>query len=423
MIAAIKRIPLTLKRIPTWLILTIVTGMLLLHVIGVGIYAKQHNSTQMLARRDAAIQQIMNIVHMVEATPIQQLPRALEAVDDPNLKVDITTDPAWKFRPSNLSFWEINRLVPENVTTIEMSLPLVNGNWLNIQVYLAPPAWMLPLLMIAFEAIIAFVILFYVWSINRFTKPLNNFRNAAERLGVDLHAPQLEEYSGPQIIRDTAQAMNRMQKRIKDLLDDRTEMLAAISHDLRTPLTRLKLRANLFQDEEVYKKTIRDIDEMNLMIGEILAFSRNDNSKEKTVKLELNSLLQSICDDLADMGLPVSFYSKHLKVPFDGRTVSLKRAFTNLIQNAVNYGEVARVELNKQRNKITITIDDDGPGIPEAEQKKVFSPFYRCDQSRSREVGGTGLGLAVARDAILTHHGEINLQNRPEGGLRVTITL
>ena len=267
------------------------------------------------------------------------------------------------------------------------------------------------------------IVFFVAWSISRFTEPLKEFQKAAERLGVSFKTTTLEEYKGPPVIRETAQVMNKMQQRIKDLINDRTMMLAAISHDLRTPITRLKLRAHMFDDDELTNKTLNDLDEMEMMISEVLTFSKNENDNEVKRKLDLSSLIETICNDIADLGHPVTFNKPAKRLPYNTRELTLKRALTNLIQNAIKYGKEAIVQVKSNHKQITITVEDNGPGIPEKEIEQVFTPFYRCDHSRSRKIAGTGLGLAIAQSAIRAHGGDIILKNKKPNGLLVTVIL
>lgn len=407
--------------ISTRAMLTVLALMILVHLFVLAVYTQHHKSTLHTAGRDAAIQKVMNIIHMVEATPANQLARAVKTLDIPHVNVKLSEKPKWRLRVTDLSFWRINKIVPEDANNIQLSLYVPGGRWVNVRAFITSPALWQQMFLLLLEAVIAITLLFYAWSINRFTQPLKDFKHAAERLGVDFKTIPLEEYNGPLVVRETAQAMNRMQQRITDLVNDRTLLLAAISHDLRTPITRLKLRSDLIEDREIVKKNNRDLDEMESMIAEILTFARNDYTDEKKIKLDLNSFLQSICDELIDLDYPVTYHGSKKRVPFAARSLILKRCLSNLIQNAIKYGKTADITLSTQNSKIIITIDDQGPGIPEKELDQVFAPFYRCDQSRSRAIAGTGLGLAVARDAILAHSGTIQLINRDEGGLRVQI--
>ncbi|NUB17460.1 HAMP domain-containing protein [Azospirillum brasilense] len=260
-----------------------------------------------------------------------------------------------------------------------------------------------------------------VWTARRMTAPIARFADAAERLGVDGEAPPLPE-AGPQELRAATRAFNRMQARLARFVADRTQMLAAMSPDLRTPLTRLRLRAELVEDPEMQRKMLADLDEMAAMINATLAFARDDAKHEPRGPLDLADLLQSLCDDRVDAGHAAA-YEGPAHATVDGRPVALRRAFANLMDNAIAYGGGFTVRLRPVDGELRVEIEDGGPGIPEAEFEKVFAPFYRLERSRSRDTGGVGLGLATARTVVRGHGGDIALSNRPEGGLRVTVTL
>ncbi|WP_414532662.1 sensor histidine kinase [Magnetospirillum fulvum] len=199
-------------------------------------------------------------------------------------------------------------------------------------------------------------------------------------------------------------------------------MLAAISHDLKTPITRLRLRAEFIEDDEQRAKMLADLAEMEQMIASTLAFARDDAASEPRQRLDLAAMVQGMLEDMEDMDIACSYTGPDSLV-IAARPVALKRAIANLLDNAVKYGGRAGVGLASGGGEIRLTIDDDGPGIPEDSRERVFAPFFRLESSRSRDTGGTGLGLAVARAAIRAHGGDITLANRPEGGLRVTLTL
>jgi signal transduction histidine kinase len=303
-----------------------------------------------------------------------------------------------------------------------VSLRLEDASWLNF----AAPAFrwqpftssrlFWPLVLITLV-----VIGVAVWAVWRATKPLALFAGAAERLGLDVNAPPVSE-RGPREVRRAARAFNEMQERLKTFVHDRTRMLAAISHDLRTPITRLRLRAEFVEDAEQQRKMLADLDEMEAMIAATLAFARDDASQEDLKPLDLAVLLQSLCDDRADAG-DSAVYEGPEHLAFSGRPMALKRAFANLIDNAVKYGAAASVHLTASANSLTVHVRDDGPGIPADQLEKVFEPFHRVEGSRSRETGGTGLGLAVVRSMIRAHGGEVRLANRPTGGLEAEVVL
>jgi len=255
----------------------------------------------------------------------------------------------------------------------------------------------------------------------RLTAPLAAFATAAERLGVDGAVAPLPE-TGPLELRVATRAVNRMQERVLRFVEDRTRMVAAIGHDLRTPLTRLRLRAEFIEDPELQRKMLADLDEMEAMVNATLAFARDDAQHEARVPADLADLLQSLCDDRIDAG-GAAAYIGPAHLPVVCRPVAMRRALANLIDNALNYGMGAEVALAAAGGQAVVTIDDSGPGIPESLLEAVFQPFYRVESSRSRDTGGTGLGLAVARTIIRGHGGDITLANRSEGGLRVTVTV
>jgi signal transduction histidine kinase len=218
-----------------------------------------------------------------------------------------------------------------------------------------------------------------------------------------------------------AKAFNAMQARIRRLIDDRTQTLAAVSHDLRTPITRLRLRTEFVGDRDLRRMIDGDLDEMERMIDSTLAFLRGAGGEESKA-IDIGSVLRTICDQAADAGHDVVLSGSE-RAALYGKPLAIKRAFSNLIDNAIKYGERARVSLVDGPNDLVVTIEDEGPGITECEQERVFDPFYRIEGSRSRETGGTGLGLTLARTVVRSHGGEIMLENRPNGGLRVVVSL
>ena len=301
-------------------------------------------------------------------------------------------------------------------------LQLADGSWLTVTVdrEALGPLW--PLRFgLGLSVLTGGIALLAVWAARRVTVPLGRFAQAAGRLGTDVNAPPMAE-AGPSEIVQAARAFNQMQERIQRLVDDRTRMLAAIAHDLRTVLTRLRLRAELIEDAEQQGKAIADLDAMALMLDETLAFARDDSAGDARQDVDLAALVRSLCDDLADVGQPVRYLGPD-RLRFACRPVALRRALANLIDNAVKYGREAEVGLQTERETIRLTIEDRGPGIPTAAREQVFQPFFRLEPSRSRATGGTGLGLAVARTIVHRHGGEIALGDRPGGGLVVRITL
>ncbi len=305
---------------------------------------------------------------------------------------------------------------------LQVSYQLDNGDWLNFLTTPSPATrtWN-PRFMLAFLVVTLIITSLSVWAVRRSTRPLALFARASERLGRDMNAPDMPE-DGPREVNLAARAFNDMQKRLRKIISDRTQMLAAVSHDLRTPVTRLRLRAEFIEDEEQREKMLSDLAQMEAMISATLSFSQLDSSDEQLKKLDLAGLVQSVVDDAAEMGRNVT-YEGPARVSFLGRPLALRRVFDNLVDNALKYGGRAEVQLTETRSHIKVTITDEGPGIPRDEVEKVFDPFYRVETSRSRETGGVGLGLAVVRSIVRGHGGEVTLENPKSGGLCVTVTL
>jgi signal transduction histidine kinase len=297
-----------------------------------------------------------------------------------------------------------------------------DGRWLNLTLPLeAGESLWAPRFGFSFLVLAALALLLSVWAVRRATGPLKTFAAAARDLSADASAPPLPE-SGPSEVRDAARAFNGMRERIRRFVEDRTRMVAAISHDLRTPITRLRLRAELMEEGPARTKMLADLDEMERMVSATLAFARDDAQTKMRAPVDLAALLRGLVTDGEARGLK-SAYAGPCSLTVTGDELALKRAFANLLENAWRYGGAARVALQAGAGAAEVVVDDNGPGIPEAERDNVFRPFYRLEGSRSRETGGVGLGLATARSAILAHGGAIALANRPEGGLRVSVTL
>lgn len=305
---------------------------------------------------------------------------------------------------------------------LRASVDLADGQWVNFDIPIPAAEPLLSSRALLSTALMTVAVaLMSLWVVRRTTRPLTAFAEAAERLGRDVNVPPLPE-SGPSEIRRAVRAFNHMQLRLRRMLEDRARMIAAISHDMRTPLTLLRLRAEYVEDERERQKTMQTLDEMEAMIASTLAFAREDGEHEERRTVDLTALVGSICDDMKDAGLQVDFEARPA-IRFRCRPLALKRAVTNVLDNAVKYGGAAHVRVRADDTNIEIGIEDEGPGIPEGEVEKVFSPFYRLEGSRNRETGGAGLGLSLARTVVHTHGGEIRLANREEGGLRVTILL
>ena len=436
--------------------LTLVLALVLTQLGGALIYLTDHGAGRPMHSRGEFEQRMIAVAQLVDSTAPADRPRVVRALDDPVLGVEWMTrrpdfdpdhsgpmfpmlrrhlgqalgggeremmaevrhDPLLTPATGPLSGGEVMR----RVRTLRFAVALEDHSWLVFSATNAPDGpprlerFMLWMVMIA-----AVVTGISLWAARRLTAPLAAFALAAERLGVDGSAPPLPE-TGPRELRAATHAVNRMQERLVRFVEDRTRMVAAIGHDLRTPLTRMRLRAEFVDDSDLQRKMLSDLDEMEAMINATLVFARDNADHEPRVATDLADLLQSLCDDRGDAG-SIAVYQGPAHLTVICRPVAMRRALANLIDNAINYGGRADVTLAAGAGHADITIEDRGPGIPEAEREKVFHPFYRLDSSRSRDTGGTGLGLAVARTVVRGHGGDIVLTNLPAGGLRATVTL
>ncbi|HWB45008.1 MAG TPA: ATP-binding protein [Hyphomicrobiaceae bacterium] len=305
---------------------------------------------------------------------------------------------------------------------LQVSIPLTDGSWLSFATTLPAggPAFSAQFLLSM--AIMALIILgVSVWAVRRVTAPLASLASAAERLGRNVNAAPLQE-TGTSETRQAARAFNDMQARLRGLIENRTRLLAAISHDLRTPLTLLRLRAETMENGAERDKMLANIAEMDAMIGATLMFARDQNADEAKRLTDITSLLQSVVNDMRDAGFAVQMRESK-SIVYECQPAALKRAIRNLLDNAVKYGKSGTVEIRRLPKAIEIDIDDEGPGVPQQELTRVLEPFYRLDESRSRETGGVGLGLAIAQSIVQSHGGSLRLSNRPTGGLRAAIVL
>lgn len=298
-----------------------------------------------------------------------------------------------------------------------LAIQLDDGTWLNT-VFAKPNYLMSDSMTPGYYATLAFTVLLFVlaaWLVaRRISRPLRHLAQAAERLGRGEEAPVLPE-DGPDDVRATLAAFNRMQIRIRRFIEDRTRMLAAIGHDLRTPITSMRLRSEFVSDHETRDKLVATLDEMQAMTEAALAFARSEATSEAGRVVDLAALTESLCDDLAELGCDVTFENRSGRLPYHCRPDALRRALRNVIENAVRYGERARVFLNPLADRVTIQVEDDGPGIEESEHERVFEPFVRLEASRNPTTGGVGLGLAIARSIVRGHGGDIHLANTGSG--------
>ncbi len=440
----------------------LVVGLAVTHLVSNLFYATDRESALLTAGGGSAIQWVATTGAFADMIPAEEWSNIVKAANSENRFVTITSDPVvnttsgkdWReialqrelsrhVEPERLDNYRI-AYAPVQADTeaanywhkvfssdgldvsrdlVLVSLRLSNGSWLNVATpILSRPGFFSARLWLSLAVMLIAVTLISLQMVRRMTDPLKQLSRAAEKLGTDVQGQAIPE-TGPEEVRRTAHAFNVMQNRIRSFVEDRTQMLGAIAHDLGTPITRLRLRAEFVEDKDVRRKMLRDLDDMQHMVASTLSFIREDAALEPQATVDLGSLLARVCDDISDTGKNVELAGIPRWVLVDCRPISLRRALGNLIENAVKYGSSALVSLEMAPESLTIIIEDEGPGIPKDRREDVFQPFHRLEDSRNRETGGTGLGLAVARTIVRAHGGDIALSNRLQGGLRVEVNL
>lgn len=444
-------------------LLVLLAGLLISHAIGSWLYTADREQAVRAIGGFAAAQRVANLTRLVQEAPREWRERIVTALSDqtfrvsllaqaPNLPATYNDDAASLAIKEFLAEQMPSRPGPEprvvvsapagppfgafppmmrhapmmhglgGFRDLQVAMPLSDGQWLSFTTGLPDSGPAFSKQFLISMVVMALIILgVSIWVVRRVTAPLTSLAAAAERLGRDVTAPPLPE-TGTIETRQASRAFNDMQVRLRNLIENRTRLLAAISHDLRTPLTLLRLRAESVEDQQERDKMLSTIAEMDSMIEATLKFARDEAVAEPPRPTDLTALLQSIIDDMSDAGLPTTMKPAE-PIVCGCRPAALKRALTNLIENAVKYGKTAHVAINLTPKAIEVTIDDEGPGIPDLELSRVFEPFYRVEGSRNRETGGVGLGLAIAQSIVQSHGGELVLSNRPTGGLRALMRL
>lgn len=304
---------------------------------------------------------------------------------------------------------------------LSLSIHLTDGRWLNVATSYRPPEGGLFPLLVQLGLTVAAVVLIIGFAVRRVSRPLKDLAVSAEKFGRGEDGKPLKP-SGPDEVRSLTLAFNDMQDRLTRFVKDRTRMLAAISHDLRTPITSLRLRAEFIEDDENREKMIETLEEMAAMTEATLRFTRDEAHAEEAQNADLGAILDSLAGDQQDMGHSCSVNVDD-RILLSCRPVALKRALRNLIENGIRYGNAVSVTAAREGGEAVIRIADKGPGIPADRLKDVFEPFVRLEESRNEETGGIGLGLAITRSIIHAHGGTISLENAPEGGLTADVRL
>lgn len=445
-------------RLAVLLVLTLV----LAQVLTFAIFAGERVSAFRLAYREDLLVRVTSLVQLLEETEAAQRDRLIAATSSPQFRVDIAAAASLGEAQSNdspfraslaaalrkpegdvrVTFFDHERR-PFRERRLErrregeddedgeedhhgprwltLSIHLADGSWLNAFAD-RPPVPPLGHAFLASFLISATAIgLVGALGVRWASGPMRQLASAADRLGRGESFDPLPE-SGPEETRHANIAFNRMRERLERYVRDRTAMLAAIAHDLRTPITSLRLRAEFVEDEDVKARILETLSEMQAMAEAVLSFSRGDAESEPTRATDVTALAESIVEDVAASGREAEFLESPAAT-LKCRPLALKRALANLIDNATFYGTRARVKVEPAGEEVRFIVEDDGPGIAAADLERVFEPFVRLEGSRSRETGGAGLGLAIARNVFRAHGGDVTLANRKEGGLRAVGSL
>ena len=441
------------------LVAVLVIALVATQSIGFVVFSDEHRTILRTVNRDDTVSRTASVVRILAATPSEVHGEVVEAATSRKIRFWLDGDPAAgddagvfaetvfarQLRRST-GLPEGNRILvdlsplatryirpgghrddrrwrhwrgPANVL---ISIELAEGRWFNAEsVFLGPPGEERQRTWIFLVSSILIVSIVSVFMLGRITRPMKHLAEAANKLGRGEDIPPIPE-TGPREARATTRAFNEMRDRLKRYIDDRTHMLAATGHDLRTPMTSLRLRAEMVDDPELRENMLRTLDEMQRMTEAMLDFARGDAEREETRDVDLNALVSSIVGDLIDMGLKAEF-AESGAATLRCRPFALTRALRNLVENGARHGGGARVSLAIRDGSMEIAIEDDGPGIPDQRLEDVFDPFVRMDEARNQESGGLGLGLGIARTIIHAHGGHIAISNKKPSGLAVKVVI
>ena len=366
-------------------------------------------------------------LHLPLLTDFEQtLKQQLHSALGPSYGIEIaeTPDPPPPAIAIPVPFYEAHELAAHAnaAQRYDVTVRFADGGTVTYRVTRMPAGAPLPrnlFVNLIFLVVLLVVVLFV--AARNITRPLSDLARAADSIGRETRAQQLEE-RGARELRDAARAFNTMQDRLHHYLDSRTRVLAAMSHDLKTPLTRLRLQVETLDNPPMQARIERALDEMESMVHEARALFRGLDDGEPAVPVDVNALLAQLRGEFADMHGQVTISGQALQ-PLRAKPQALKRCLTNLIANAVKFGGRTDVVVEDEGAALILRVRDQGPGIPPAELERVFEPFYRVDSSRNRDSGGTGLGLTIARDIAQAHGGSLTVANLPGGGLEATLRL
>ena len=437
-----KLLPKSLAgRLAALLVLTLI----LAQAVSFALFAGERVRTFHNSYRDDMVTRLISLVQLLEEAPPDLHQRLIATANSSLLHIDLAREPVLPSSAANppelrdrfagalgkssadvrlilgLGRWRDRGDRHRAPAWASLSVRLSSGEWLNALADPPPVPRLAPVFLASFLISAIAVAAVGAIGVRWASKPLQELASAAHRLGRGESFDPLPE-SGPRETREANIAFNRMRERLDRFIRDRTSMLVAVAHDLRTPITSLRLRAEFIEEEETKAKILETLAELQAMAEAVLAFARGDAETEPTRPTDVTALTESIVEDAAGNGKHVKFDNSP-SVTLRCRPFALRRALSNLIENATFYGHSASARVESLADEVRFVIDDKGPGIPASELERVFEPFVRLESSRSRATGGAGLGLAIARTIARGHGGDVRLENRPEGGLRAILSI
>jgi signal transduction histidine kinase len=401
------------------------------------------------ARRAAAVDRIGAMFDYISSIPEEQRESAVHALSGTFYHFGVTDTPQFEnAAPSEeerqigiaLVAGELNKrlgsprvrliesdlplVMPDEGPTIEITQPLPNGGWTWARYFRPPFPSPAPDILIAAALGTLLSGAGAAWLAGRVSRPLSALAYASDEVARGRTAPRLK-VKGPDDIRLAAEAFNAMSDRVTRTLESQRQLLSAVGHDLRTPLAAMRITSEFVEDCDVRERLTRNLEELQSLTEAVLSAARAGPGEEKR-RVDLAALIESVCDDLVELGLPVEVNIAG-SAPCLCRPSEIRRAVRNLIENAARYGSAARVSLMTEGDSFVVTVNDDGPGIPDDKLEEVFEPFVRLEASRNAATGGAGLGLTLARSIAREHGGDVVLENRKTGkqvlGLRASLRL
>jgi signal transduction histidine kinase len=455
------------------MVLVLLGGLVVAQFLSIAVHWRERGEFMLRTAGAHSAERVADIIKLLDTTPAPERARMLAVLNAPPLRISlgaaeppVASDPAFAGEaaqyeallkealgnayPLQVSVTEAHRIGPPGgpmhhfggpdsddgppgpshhggmrgftALSFVVQTRLADGTTVMLDARRPQETMKLPYTVLASLAVLlAVVCAVTLFAVRWVTRPLKTLAAAAEDLGNDINRPPLDE-RGPLEVSRAARAFNAMQAKLAALISDRTRIFSAMSHDLKTPITRLRLRTELFDDPALREKFVQDLKEMEDMVGAALDFMRGLDRSETAQPVDVPALIESIAADAREVGGTVNIEGA-ARLPYIGHPQSLKRGLTNLVDNAVKYGSSALIAVEDGPTQLRICVRDQGSGIPESELERVFEPFYRVEASRNRATGGSGLGLTIARNVARAHGGDLVLRNRSGGGLEAELTL